>query len=66
MNRRAGHAFGDGSLECIECAFVIARLERAGTDFEIPGGCFGVSVRADGINDCQRDRSDRAVARSTD
>jgi hypothetical protein len=36
MNRRAGHAFGAGGLEGVECAFVIARLERAAADFEIP------------------------------
>jgi hypothetical protein len=51
MNRRAGHAFGEGSLECIECAFVIARLECIAADLEIPRGYFGIGVRADGIND---------------
>jgi hypothetical protein len=66
MNRRAGHAFGERSLECIECAFVITRLERAATDFEIACGCFAVSVRADGINDAERDRDDRTVDRARD
>jgi hypothetical protein len=50
MNRRAGHAFGEGSSECIECAFVIARLERVAANFEIPRGYFAVGVRADGID----------------